>query len=188
MKTLSHFLVAAGMAGLIYLSAGAAWAQGLGSGFGGNFDPAQFRQQLQRMLMENYRRQLEVTNDAEWTVIEERVQKVLDARMETGFGGVGGMIGMFGRVRRMEGNNPPPGPGGAERPGLPALMGSAAPEETALQKAIADKASSTALSAAISQVVAARKAKQARLEKAQDELRQVLSVRQEAIALMTGLL
>jgi hypothetical protein len=34
----------------------------------------------------------------------------------------------------------------------------------------------------------ARKQKQAELEKAQDELRQLLSVRQEAVATMAGLL
>ena len=190
MKILKPFFVTAGVAGLMCLGAGQALAQGGGGGFGGggNFDPAQFRQQMQKMLLDNYRNQLTITNDAEWGVIQEKIQKVLEARQETGFGGMGGMIGMFGRGPRPGGDTAAPGPAGAGRRGLAAFGGTPNPEEEALQKAIDSGASNPELKAALAKLIEARKARQAKLEKAQDELRQVLSVRQEAIVSLGGLL
>jgi hypothetical protein len=66
--------------------------------------------------------------------------------------------------------------------------GDPGPESDALQKAIDAKAPNAELKAAITKFQAARKEKQASLEKAQTELRKVLSVRQEAIASLNGLL
>ena len=57
-----------------------------------------------------------------------------------------------------------------------------------MQKAIDGKASNSEMKAAIAKFQEARKAKQAELEKAQADLRKVLSVRQEAIATANGLL
>jgi hypothetical protein len=57
-----------------------------------------------------------------------------------------------------------------------------------LQKAINEKVSAADLKAATAQYVAARQAKQADLEKAQGELRMVLTQRQESIAMLAGLL
>jgi hypothetical protein len=57
-----------------------------------------------------------------------------------------------------------------------------------LQKAIDGKASNSEMKAALARYQEARKAKQAELEKSQAELRKVLTVRQEAIATMSGLL
>ena len=62
------------------------------------------------------------------------------------------------------------------------------PEAEALQKAIDAKASNAELKAAMAKYNAARKEKQEALDKAQAELRKVLSVRQEAIAVSSGLL
>jgi hypothetical protein len=63
----------------------------------GNFDPAQMRQRM----MDNLKEQLEITDDAEWKVIQPLIQKVMDARMAIGFGGMG--RGMFGRGNRAGG-------------------------------------------------------------------------------------
>ena len=52
---------------------------------GGNFDPAQMQQQM----MDNVRQQLEVKDDAEWTVLSAQIQKVMDARRQVGGGGMG---------------------------------------------------------------------------------------------------
>ena len=71
---------------------------------------------------------------------------------------------------------------------LGGLLGTPGPEEQALQQAIEANASNDALKTALDRFTAARKAKQAKLEAAQAELRQVLSVRQEAIASVSGLL
>src|SRR5580765_4585816 len=71
-------------------------------GRGGNFDPAQARQRM----MDRYKEQLEVKDDAEWKLISDRIEKVTTARREVGFGGGGGFG--FGRG----GRGGPGGPGG----------------------------------------------------------------------------
>jgi len=58
----------------------------------------------------------------------------------------------------------------------------------ALQKALDSQASPAELAARIADVKAARARQQAELEKAQTELRQILTTRQEAIAASMGLL
>ncbi len=55
-----------------------------GGGPGGNFDPAQFRQ---RMMEQAPGKNLDVTNDDEWTVIESLVQKLMDLRVAGSFHG-----------------------------------------------------------------------------------------------------
>ena len=57
-----------------------------------------------------------------------------------------------------------------------------------MQKAIDGKASNAEMKAAIAKYDAAHKAKMADLQKAQAELRKVLSVKQEAVATLDGLL
>src|SRR2546423_15632067 len=49
----------------------------------GNFDPAQFRQNM----LDDARGRLEVKSDDEWKVIQPLIEKVVDARREVGFGG-----------------------------------------------------------------------------------------------------
>jgi len=146
------------------------------------FDPAQ----IQNFLLQNYREQLEIKDDAEWDIIRERIQKVLEARRDTAFGGMGMMAGMFRRGGRGGGAEGGAAPGGNR--GLAGLLPPTGPEEEALQKAIDAKASNAELKAALAKFHEARRQKQAQLEKAQADLRAVLSVRQEAIASMSGLL
>ncbi len=62
------------------------------------------------------------------------------------------------------------------------------PEFEALRKAIQANASSAELKAKIAEVEAARAKNRADLEQAQAQLRQVLTARQEAIAMTLGLL
>jgi len=183
MMKLNQWLAMTGMAVVMCMSASELMAQDQGGGRqrggqrggGGNFDPAQFQQRM----MERYREILEVKDDAEWKVIQPLVQKVMDARMAVGTGGRGGM---FGRGGRGGGN-----PGDTAAPPRPSF-GPANPEADALQKAIDSKASNAETKTALAKYAEARKVKQADLEKAQADLRKVLSVRQEAIATMSGLL
>ncbi len=135
-----------------------------------NFDPAE----MQRQMMERTKERLEITDETEWKAIEPMIQKVNEARMQT-FSGMG--RGMFG------GRGGRGGPGGPGGPG-----GQANPEADALQKAIDAKASNAEMKAALAKYVESRKAKQAALEKAQADLRKVLTPRQEAIAALSGLL
>lgn len=148
---------------------------GRGPGGRGNFDPAQ----MQARMMERYRESLELQNDDEWKAIEPLITKVSEARRDASMG-----RGMFGRGPGGPGGNGPGGQGGNRRgPG-----GDASAESEALQKALESKAPAAEIKSALVKVREARKAKEAKLTAAQDELRKVLSVRQEAQAVLLGLL
>jgi hypothetical protein len=179
---MKKLLALAGLALVLSLGANKVAAQG-GPGGGGGFDPAQF----QKMILDNVREQLEVKDDGEWKVIGDQVQKVMDARMQIGFGGGAGMGRLF---RRPNGNGSQDGGNGGQGGGRRAAMfgGQSNPEADALQKAIDDKVPTAELKAAMAKFVEARKQKQAALEKAQADLRKLLSVRQEAVAFSSGLL
>jgi hypothetical protein len=149
----------------------------------GSFDPSQFRERM----MERVREQLEVKDDTDWKALQPLVQKVMDARMQS-MSGMG--RGMFGGGSRRGGgdNNNTDSNNGGDRQRRGAFGQEPSPEAEALQKAIDAKASNAELKTAMAKYVEARKAKQAGLEKAQADLRAVLSVRQEAIATNLGLL
>jgi hypothetical protein len=148
---------------------------------GGNFDPQQIQQQMQQRMMGYFREQLAVTNDDEWSVIESRLSKVVQARMETMLGGLGGFRGMMGGNRG--GDNQAGG-----RRGVLRGFGQPNPDADALQKAIDSNASAGELKAALSRYRESKDKKQAELTRAQDQLRQVLSLRQEAVLVSMGLL
>jgi hypothetical protein len=152
--------------------------QGRG-GRGGPPDAAQM-QQWQQQRMERYKTELEITDDAEWKAIQPLIQKVTDARMAMAAYSGFGRGGMFGRGRGGPGN----APGGQGQPG--GFGGTPNPDVEGLQKAIDGKASNAEMKAAIAKFQEARKAKMADLEKAQADLRKVLSVRQEAVATVNG--
>jgi hypothetical protein len=174
MMKMNQMLVLTGVAAALCLSTGHVAAQGRG-----NFDPAQFRQRM----LDGYKDRLEVTSDAEWKIISERVEKVIDAQRDTrvggGFGRGGGRRGgpNGGADTAAGGNRPNPNPFAADNPNVDAL-----------QKAVDGKASSEELKSKLAKVRESMKEKEANLVKAQDELRKVLSVRQEAIAVLAGLL
>jgi hypothetical protein len=114
-------------------------------------------------------------------------------------GRTGGSEGTSAPVDTIGGGpaGPPPaadrsGPGGPGGPppggGPPGFFRPSSPELEALRAAIEQKASGADLRAKIAAVKAAREHQQAELQKAQDDLRQILSVRQEAVAVTMGLL
>jgi hypothetical protein len=180
MKRMNQMLVLASVAVALFVGTGHVAAQGRG-----NFDPAQMRQRM----MDRYKERLEVTSDAEWKIIEERIGKVLDAQRDTRIAGFGG----FGGGRRggpggggPGGDNGNNNQGGGNRPPNPFAADN--PNVDALQKAIDGKASSDELKTKLAKVRDSLKEKEAVLAKAQEDLRKVLSVRQEAIAVMAGLL
>jgi hypothetical protein len=192
MMKLNQWLMMAGVAAVIGLGASQVVAQPNdgakkgpdGSRDGerqgrGNFDPAR----MQQFMMDRYKDILEVTDDAEWKAMQPMVQKVMDLRRETMFGGMG--RGMSGRGPRGGDNNAPADQGSSRRGGF---GGPPNPEADALQKAIESKASKAEIKAALEKYVASRKAKQAALDQAQADLRKVLTTRQEALATLNGLL
>ncbi len=182
---IKNLLTVCGIAAALMSSAGSIQAQpgggfgggpgGGGGGFGGgrNFDPAQ----MQQMMMDRYRQELNFTNDADWSAVQPLVQKVLDARMAVGFGG--GMRGMFGRGGRGGGG----GGGGGNNP-----FNQPNPDRDALQQALDDNAPTAQVKDLLAKYQAAQKAKQDKLVAAQADLRKVLSVQQEAAATLSGLL
>lgn len=142
----------------------------------GDFNP----QEMQARMLNMLRERLEITDDEEWKVISERVAKVSEMRRSTGGmgGGPGGMMGFRG--------GPPGGGGGGDRG--PGRGSSGNPEMTALQFAIRDKLPEAEIKSRLDRVRESRRDNEAKLAKAQEELRAVLSVRQEAVAVMFGLL
>lgn len=139
-----------------------------GKGGRGNFDPAQMQERL--------REQFGVTDDAEWTLISERLTKLSEIRRSAG----GGM-----------GRGGPGGPGGG--PSGPSSRGgrggpSGNPEQDSLRAAITEKLPDAEVKSRLERLREVRKQNEAKVAKAQEELRAVLSVRQEAVAVMFGLL
>jgi hypothetical protein len=176
MNALRKVLIAGGCAALLALGTGNTLAQGRG-----NFDPAQMKQDM----LDRLRDQMEIKDDQEWQAIEPKVSKVFDARrdvMAMGFRGMGG-----GRRRNNNGGDNGGNGGDNARPRRnPFGEPSAAME--ALQKAIDDKAPTPEIKTKLAAVRAEIKDKQARLLAAQEDLRGILTPKQEAIATVNGLL
>ena len=152
-----------------------------GGGFGGggrrgNFDPAQMREQM----MARVREEMDVKDDADWKPISDRITKVMDAQREARSGG--GM-GMMFRPRRQNADA-----GGDQGPQRRGGFGQLSAEHEALQKTLENKASNDEVKSALAKYRESQKAKQEKLQKAQDDLRKVLTVRQEAAAVSLGLL
>jgi hypothetical protein len=148
---------------------------------GGGPPTAEQIQQWQQDRLERTKTDLEITDDAEWKAIQPLVEKVQTARMAVApYAGFG--RGFGGRGRGGADN-------GGGQGGRGGFMGMGSNSDVdALQKAIDSKASNSEMKTAIAKFQDARKAKMAELEKAQGDLRKVLSVRQEAIATQLGLL
>jgi hypothetical protein len=191
-STLKKALIAGGCAVILTLGTSKVVAQGRG----GNFDPAERRQRM----MDGYKEALEVKDDAEWTALEPKVGKVVDARTEVmastfrGFGGGGrnrqrGGGGGGGGNGDDQGNANNTGTAGQQRrPRGGGMFGPPSAAVEALQKAVDDKAPTAEIKEKLKAVQEEVKVKQAALAAAQEDLRGVLTPRQEAIATLRGLL
>ncbi len=191
MKILTRFVtLTAAIASLVAVSPNTLAQQNPGGGRGqrgGGFDPAQ----MQERLMQMYRERLEITSDDEWKAIQPLVAKVGEARRDVGTGagrnlfrppgGGGGRGGDQGG-----GANTGAGGQGGRRGG--GFGGEPSAEEAALEKAIESKASSNEIKSALAKLRDSKKGKEAKLAEAQENLRKVLTVRQEAQAVLAGLL
>jgi hypothetical protein len=140
-------------------------------GGGGNFDPAQ----MQQRMMDRIQEQLGFTNDTEWDAVKPLVQKVMDARRDVGFGGMGRMFGRGGQG----------GQGGGNRGG--GMFGQPSPEQEALQNALDANAPTSQIKDLLAKYKASQKVKQAKFEAAQADLKKVLTTKQEAEATLLGL-
>ncbi len=140
-------------------------------------DPQQIQNAMQQRINDSLREQMGVTNDIEWALIGEKINAVRKAQMASlADSGMVEMMSSFGM-------------GGGRRGGggFLAMLGRPSPEYDALRQAIDSDAPKAQIKTLIIKVQAVRKEKLARLAKAQEELRALLTTRQEAIATMAGL-
>lgn len=154
---------------------------GPGGIFGGNgsFDPAKIMEHFQQRMMDGIREQMGFADDIEWAAVKPLVQRVLDAQQE--------VAGMGRKLRSGS-----LGLGGGKNSfakGFGNLLGEQdCPEEEALQKAIDENAPAAQIRDLIGKYRAWQKGQAAKLEAAQTELRKVLTAKQEAQAMLLGLL
>ncbi len=138
---------------------------------GGNFDPAAMQQRMNDRVKTQFG-----STDEEWKAIEPLVTKVNEARMAS-------MAGMFGGGRnRGGGQGGQGGQGGGQRFGPEPSA-----EATALTEAVDKDAAKDELKAKMAAFRKAKAAKEAELKTTQDNLKKVLTTKQEAIALQMGL-
>lgn len=140
-----------------------------------NFNP----EDMQARMMTAMRERFGITNDEEWALISQRITKVMELRRTAGGGGGPGGLSFRGG---------PGGPGG-DTQGRGGRMGrGGSPETEALQQAITDKLPDAEIKARMDRLRDIRKASEAKLREAQEELRAVLTVPQEAAAVLFGFL
>ena len=147
---------------------------GGGRGGRGNFDPAQMRQRMEDRL----KTELGV-NDDEWKALQPKVEKVMDLQRQSfarrGFGG----RGRRGGQNQDQGNTPTPTP-----PSSPVQE-----KAQALQTVLDNKDSKPEdIKSALKAYRDAREQARQELAKAQDDLRGLLTARQESVLVMSGLL
>ena len=153
---------------------------GGGPGGGGGFrnlmgDPTQRAQ----MQVNSLRDSLEVTNDAEWNVISPRLLKVVQLKSDR----------IHGRIGRMAAPMMAMMGGARSRWAPPRFLGlQPDPSADALQQALDGHRHAAQVKAALARFREVKKQKQVELAKAQDALKEVLSVRQEAALALAGYL
>jgi len=179
MRKIAWWNVVLAVAALTCL-AGIAMAQP--GGPGGNFDPAA----MQQRMLDRQKEMLKATDD-EWKVIEPLIKAVNEKRMTGGMGMMGGMGGM--RRNRGGGGNQPADAnapaGGGQRRG-PRMT---TPETEALQKALeAENPAAKDLQDKMKALRDARKKAEGELKQARENLRKVVTTKQEAQLLLMGLL
>lgn len=163
------------VAGLALAQAGGRAGRGGRAGGGGaGFDPAQMRQGMMDRVKETLQ-----AKDAEWKVLEPRLERVMTlSREASGFG----RMGMFGGRRR----------GGAGQPGAP---GAVLPQSDvdrateALQTTVDDpKTTPAQIKAKLTAFRAAREKSRQELAKARESARELVTQRQEAQLVLMGIL
>lgn len=132
-------------------------------------------QDLQARMLAGLRERFGVESDEEWAVISARILKINELRRGAGGPGAGAFAARGGA------------PGGDASRGRPTRAPSS-PELGALQAAVRDRLPEAEIKARLAQLRETRKANEAKLAKAQEDLRAVLTVQQEALAVLFGLI
>jgi hypothetical protein len=165
---------------------------GMGYGGGGAGIRALMGDPTQRaeMQVDSLRDSLAVTNDAEWDVISPRLLKVVQLKSDDSMAEISRMMSpmmaWMGAGAGGMGNNMR---GLAGMGGIAGVLGvQSDPAADALQQVLDGQGSVAQVKAALAKFRAAKQQKQAELAKAQDALKAVLSIRQEAALTLAGYL
>jgi len=142
----------------------------------GNFDPAAMRQRMAERIKDA----LGVKDDAEWAVLQPRIEKVQSLlRDASGFGG------MFGMRRR----GPAEGPGAAGGPAGVQPQSEVAKAAQALQDVLDnEQATADQIKAKLTALREAREKAKQELAQAREALRELVTPRQEAQLVLMGIL
>ena len=147
-------------------------------------------EEMRARMAERMRELLDVKSEDEWKLIYARIEKVTEAQREARALN-GDMRLLFSRSGDQGGGDTPGGDqGGRTRGGTGGspFGGTPNPEAEAFSKAVTNKAPTDELKQRMAKMREARKAAEAKYDKAADDLRQVLTVRQEATLVAVGLL
>lgn len=153
-----------------------------------NRDRSRGYEEFRQKMAERLKTSLKVSDD-EWAVIQPLIEKVTTKQRDAGgsrFGGGGPTRGPGGTAG---GGNPPPASSGGSSndPNRPDRAGSA--EREALRTALENESTSPeTLKAKLTAVREVRKKSTAELAEAREELRKVLTIRQEATLVSYGIL
>lgn len=159
---------------------------------GARFDPEQMRQMIMNRMKERLG-----ASDEEWNIIAPRLEKVWELQRESrmiGFGGgfFGGPMGGpggLGAPRGEQDRSGQPRDDRGPRRGMAGFGQPESPEAAALQQVLdADTPSPAEIKEKLAAFRDARKKKEEELKKSQEELKQVLTIRQEALLVLMGTL
>jgi hypothetical protein len=136
-------------------------------------DPQPIRDAMQQRMSDSLRNQMGITNDIEWMLIEEKINAVKKAQTASlADSGMAEMMKLFGM-------------GGG---GFQTMLGRPSPASDVLRQAIESDAPKTQIKTLTARLKVVRKEKLTNLAKAQEELRALLTPRQQAIVTLAGLL
>lgn len=146
----------------------------------GDRNPEEMRRMIEERIAERMKEQLEIT-DEEWKVLQPRMRKVMELTQQTrgpGGRGPGGPGGMFGRPGG-------PRPGGDGNQGQP--QNEVQKANDALRSLLdGENPSAEGIKAKLTALRNAREKAKQELTKAQQELRQLLTLKQEARLVLMG--
>lgn len=155
----------------------------------GQFDPEQMRQMMEQRMQEALG-----ATDTEWKVLGPRVMKVQELNRQANAGGRGMMM-MFGRRRGGQGGPGGPGGPGGDQGGRrgPRGMNREQTEVEKIQQTLRTTLEDTSatpdtIKQQLTQLRQAKEKAKQDLAKAQQDLRQVLTLRQEAVLVLMGML
>lgn len=175
MKRVANLLLGA------LLVAGAATLSAQDQGQGGrrgNFDPAEMRERMMQAFKESLG-----ASDEEWKAIQPRLEKVMEKQRSVATGG--GFMGMGGFGGRRGGDGAPGGGGGGG--GRRGRAEASFPEADALRQAI-ESGTTEEIKTKLAAFREARKKREAELRSAREDLRKIVSVKQEAALVSRGIL